>query len=146
MKMGIKINFFHGLGARRINAGVLNAQKLHCWGSDKDMIFAPTILTLLLLWCYLSLSTQTFRIKSDPKAAMPSALRSLPFPKRLSCIACWNCLPLSEISLDSIPSPSVCPELCPAFLRQTADELDTYKSITCICLWVCMYIFLYMDI
>lgn len=110
------------------------------------MSFAPTILPLLLLWCYPSLSTQTFRIKSDPKATMLSALRNPAFPKWLSCIARWNCLSLSEISLDSLPSPSVCPELCPPFLKQAADELGTYKSITCICLWVCMYIFLFMHI
>lgn len=55
---------------------MLNAQKLHCWGSDKDIIFAPTILTLLLLWRYPSLSTQTFRIKSDPKSTMLNALCS----------------------------------------------------------------------
>jgi len=74
--MGIKINFFHGQGARKINAEVLNAQNLHCWGSDKDMIFAPTIITLLLLWCYPSLSTQTFRIKSYPKATILCSQKS----------------------------------------------------------------------
>lgn len=101
--MGIKINFFCGQGARGINAEVLNAQKLQCWGSDKDTIFAPTILTLLLLWCYPSLSTQTFRRKPDSKATTLSALRNPPFPKWLSCIAHWNYFPFQKSVL--IPFP-----------------------------------------
>lgn len=63
---------------------MLGAHTSQCWGSDKDMIFAPATLTLLVWWCYPpSLSTQTFRIKSDPKTATLSASRNPPFSKKL---------------------------------------------------------------
>lgn len=84
IKMGLKPNSFQGRGARRIHAEVLNAQKLHCWGSEKDVIVAPAIPTLLLWRSYPSLSTRTFRIQSDPSAAMFSALRNQPLDSTMT--------------------------------------------------------------
>lgn len=111
IKSGIKINFFHSQGAKRIKAEVLGAHTSQCWGSDKDMIFASATLTLLLWWCYPpSLSTQTFRIKSDPKAIMFSDPRNPQFPTRLSSLKV------------SVPSrdPCGCPLLSPQFAQSWA--------------------------
>lgn len=108
IKSGIKINLFHSQGAKRIKGEVLDAHTSQCWGSDKDMIFASATLTLLLWWCYPpSLSTQTFRTKSDPKAITFSDPRNPPFPKRLSS------LKLSVPSRD----PCGCPFLSPQFAQ-----------------------------